>query len=101
MGRLFFVTPTKDLPFEENDFNREIIHPGENEDFSDGCVGIRVDDNFWVVAVLPYSYKDRTIQEIVQEFWPDAKNSTFKPDSDDPYWEQLSKAFAEEWKDAT
>ena len=89
MSERFFVTPTKDLPFEENDFNREIVHPGENKDFPNGCVGIRIDDNFWVVAVLPYSYKDKTIQEIVQELWPDAKNVTFKPDHGDPYWEQI------------
>lgn len=79
----YWVTPTDELPFEQCDFNREIIEPFENRDFPDGAVAIRVDDNFWVVAALPLSYRDKSIQEIVAEFWPDAKNVTYKPDAHD------------------
>lgn len=79
----YWVEETDKLPFDECDFNREIVEPGTNEIFPDGAVGIRVDDNFWAVAALPYSYKEKTIQEIVAEFWPDAKNPTYKPDADD------------------
>ena len=89
----YWTTPTDKLPFEECDFNREIVEPGINEHFPDGAVGVRVDDNFWVVAVLPLSYRDTSIEEIVAEFWPDAKNPTYKPDADDI--EAWRKIFAE------
>lgn len=64
-----------------NDFNREIVPPGENETFPDGAVGIRIDDDFWVVAALPYSYREVSIEDIVAEFWPEVSAPVFKPDS--------------------
>jgi hypothetical protein len=66
------------------DFNREIVMPGTNETFPDGAVGIRVDDDFWEVAALPWKYRDTPLEEIVGELWPEyvAEGATFEPDSD-------------------
>ena len=82
---------SKELPFEQNDFNREIVEPNTVDELPDGAVGVRCDDDFWVVAILPYSYKEKTIQEIVAEFWPDEKNPLFNPDSGDPWWDERWK----------
>jgi hypothetical protein len=78
----YWAAEEEDLPFKHCDFNREIILPGTNSIFLDGAVGIRVNHDFWVVAALPYYYKDKTIQEIVAEFWPTHENQTFNPDHD-------------------
>lgn len=65
----YYVTPADELPF--HDFNREIVAPGQIDEFPDGAIGIRVDDDFWAVAALPYAeYADKSIQQIVQELWP-------------------------------
>lgn len=65
-----------------NDFNREIIPPGESDSFPDGAIGVRIDDDFWAVAALPYEkYIDVPIEDIVAEFWPNHTNPTFGPDS--------------------
>ena len=53
-----------------HDFCREIVEPGTNETFPDGAVGIRVDDDFWAVAALPYEFKNQGLREIVKELWP-------------------------------
>lgn len=66
------------VPF--TDFNKEIVHPGENESYPYGAIGIRCDEDFWNVGVFPYYYKDLTIQEIVSIVWPNVKNPTFNPD---------------------
>jgi hypothetical protein len=64
------------------DFNREIFEPGTNENFPDGVVGIRVDDDFWAVAALPFSYVDKPLAELVAEFWaPYVSEATLCPDS--------------------
>lgn len=64
------------------DFNREIVEPGTNERFPEGAIGIRVDGDFWTVAVLPYSYKDTPLRDIVAELWPQyLEQATFEPDS--------------------
>lgn len=73
----FWFSP-QDLPF--SDFNKEIVVPNTNKYYPNGAVGIRVDDNFWAVAALPYEFKDCTIQEIVAEFWPDIEHAEFLPD---------------------
>ena len=69
-----------DLPFSENDFNKEIVDPNINEDYPEGAVGIRVDDDFWQVAALPLEFKDLSIQEMVEVLWPEEKKPTFNPD---------------------
>lgn len=65
------------------DFNRELILPGTNETFPDGAVGVRVDDDFWAVAALPWDeYNQKPIEEIVREFWADYEHEAqFCPDS--------------------
>jgi hypothetical protein len=103
----YFVVPTNELGF--NDFNRDIIKPNaysnfDNDDchcsdFPDGAVLIRVDSDFWVVAALPYEYINKTIQEIVIEFWPDVENPVFHSDSDDEnYWKEHWYSYHEELK---
>ncbi len=61
-----------------NDFNKEILHPDSP---IEGLVGVRVDDNFWLVAMLPYEYKDIDIKDIVQVLWPHlVEKAIFEPD---------------------
>jgi len=50
--------------------NKEVVHPGVNEDYPDGVVGVRDDDNFWAIAVIPYEFKNLAIEEIASVFWP-------------------------------
>ncbi len=70
-----------------NDFNREVVEPGENKTFPNGAVGIRIDDDFWTVAALPLAeYRNIPIRDIVLKFWPEVTSPEFKPDSDDPWW---------------
>lgn len=65
-----------------NDFNKDIVPPGINETFPDGVVGVRVDDDFWVVAALPYDeYVDTPIEDIVAEFWPTHTNIKYNQDT--------------------
>lgn len=80
----YFTTPEDDSIFANfRDFNREICNPGEHEDWPDGAIGVRVDDDFWSVAALPFAeYHDKTIQEIVAKLWPGLSGHvTFNPDS--------------------
>lgn len=80
----YYTTPEDDIIFNNyRDFNREICKPGEHEDWPDGAIGVRVDENFWAVAALPFAeYHDKTIQEIVAELWPGlTEHVTFNPDS--------------------
>lgn len=65
-----------------HDFNREIVHPGENPEFPDGAVGIRIDDDFWTVAALPYDeFRRCTIEELVAVLWPKIDDASFGPDT--------------------
>lgn len=66
-----------------HDFNREFIEPGTNEEFPEGALGIRVDDDFWLVARLPYEYRVLSIEDLVEVLWPDITDATFNPDSTD------------------
>lgn len=62
-----------------HDFNRELAPPGVDKLFPEGAFAIRCDDNFWVVAVLPWKFVDLTCQEICEVLW-DFKNMEFLPD---------------------
>lgn len=67
------------------DFCRELFAPGENADFPDGVVGIRVDDDFWSVAALPWSYARKSLADVVAEFWPHyAREAQLCPDHGTP-----------------
>ena len=71
------------------DFNRELHPPGTYDEYPDGVVGIRMDDDFWACAALPWEYHNKPVEEIVYELWPELKNDPsveFKPDSGDPWW---------------
>ncbi len=76
----FFAKEEDDLGW--NDFCREILHPSDNnEDFPEGAVGIRVDDDFWTVAVLPYEYVGWTLEDVVKDLWPCLEEPRLEPDS--------------------
>lgn len=62
------------------DFNKEIFEPGIHPKFPDGVVGIRCDDDFWVVAALPYSYKEVPVEKIIAEIFPHITDPVFGPD---------------------
>lgn len=65
-----------------SDFNRELVPPGINETFPEGAVGVRVDDDFWTAAALPWSWADVPIEEIVRRLWPSKlDDARFEPDS--------------------
>ena len=81
----YYALTTDSLGFD--DFNRDIIEPNTNEEILAGAVLVRNDDDFFVIACLPYeAYKDKPIQSIVAEFWPDVEKPVFNPDSNDPWW---------------
>ena len=69
---------TKELP--SHDFNKEIIAPGLLKQWPEGVLGIRVDDNFWAVAALPYEFKNISIKNIVKTLWPNILNPRLNPD---------------------
>ena len=75
----YWVAPADDLP--SHDFNRELLEPGRLETFWAGAVSIRVDDDFWAVAVLPWSYHEKSCEEIVREIWPSITKFRINPDS--------------------
>lgn len=64
------------------DFNREIVPPGTNVDFPEGCLGIRADGDFWAVAALPLSYEAVPLETLVKALWPTiADRAECTPDS--------------------
>lgn len=69
----------------DHDFNREIHHPGEEDEeddaFPDGALRIMVDDDFWCVARLPYEFRDLSIETLVGVLWPEIADAEFRPDS--------------------
>ena len=79
---------SENSPFD--DFNREIILPGTNETFPDGALGIRADDDFWAVAVLPLEFKEAPLADIVGTLWPNIKNPVLNPDHhDEAAWNEI------------
>ena len=66
----YWARPDDNDPWPGLDFNRELVPPGKNEKFPDGAVGVRIDDDFWSVAALPWDWRKHTIQEIVAALWP-------------------------------
>lgn len=63
------------------DFNREIIEPGQVEQFPDGAVGIRADDDFWPVAAIPLRFREVALPDIVAALWPTyAAQAEYCPD---------------------
>ena len=73
---------TKSTGLPGFDFNRHVIEPGDKEAYPGGAIAIYVDGDFWCVGVLPFEdYKDKSIQDIVAEVWPDhVEQATYAPD---------------------
>jgi len=71
-------------PFE--DFNREVVPPGATKAFPKGAVGIRVDDDYWTVAVLPHRFVGLDCRTIVSVLWPSVADPVINPDSGDYWW---------------
>ncbi len=64
------------------DFNREIALPGKSKTYPTGILGLRVDADFWAVALLPYKFVDLPIEFLVEHMWPTLyKDCSFHPDS--------------------
>lgn len=63
------------------DFNREIAAPGAMARYPDGALGIRCDDDFWEVAILPHEYTGLSIQDLVAVLWPHIEEPEFNDDT--------------------
>lgn len=79
----YWIEPIDDLPF--HDFNKEIAKPGSAKSFPEGAVALRVDDDFFIVAVLPYVHARTPVDSLVYEVFPELKGKpegfvTFGPD---------------------
>lgn len=87
-GNWWFTPETTLL---DHDFNKDVVKPGDidypdengNAAWPDGATTIRIDSDFFLCAVLPYEYRDLTIQELVAILWPTVENPRFNPDTQD------------------
>lgn len=85
----WWFTPEAKLDFD--DFTKDVVKPNDTEypnakgevAWPEGATTVRMDDDFFLCAVLPYEYKDLTIQEIVAILWPTVENPRFNPDTQD------------------
>lgn len=73
--RNWWVALTEDLPFA--DFNKEVCEPRLFESDPEGYVGIRVDDDFFFVAKIPYKFKDLSMEQIGKMLWPDVEDAEY------------------------
>ena len=81
----YYALTTDIIGFD--DFNRDVIEPNTNKEILEGAILVRNDDDFFIIACLPYEkYKNKPIQDIVAEFWSDVEKPVFNPDSNDPWW---------------
>ena len=88
----YWALTTDILGFD--DFNRDIVEPNTHKTILEGAILVRNDDDFFVIACLPYeTYKDKPIEDIVAEFWPDVEKPVFKPDSKDPWWNEFWETY--------
>lgn len=78
----FFVW--NDVPF--NDFNRQIIEPGDDAAFPSGLLNIYGDEDYYIVASLPYRFKELSCADIIPILWPEIENPIFLPDHGDYWW---------------
>lgn len=64
-----------------HDFNKELVLPGTLDGkHRGGVVGVRVDDDFWVVATLPWRFRGLSIQDICAVLWPGIEPVHFEAD---------------------
>jgi hypothetical protein len=66
-----------DQMFDVMDYNKEIVTPCSS--YPDGAVGIRFDDDFWINAVLPYKYRELSVETICETLWPN-QSKIYNPD---------------------
>lgn len=52
-----------------HDFTRELIKP--SKEWPEGVVCIRVDDDFWSMAALPWEYRRLPLAVVVEILWPE------------------------------
>ena len=52
------------------DFTKEVLEPGCSETLPEGATGLRVDDDFWIVGIIPYEYRDVPTRELVDVLYP-------------------------------
>ena len=74
----YWVEPLRHHPC--HDYTKEVVKPGVNETFPEGGVGLRVDGDFWIVAVIPYVYRFETTEQLVNQLWEDLTVYTIMPD---------------------
>jgi len=64
-----------------HDFTKELVLPGTLDGkHRKGVVGVRVDDDFWVVATLPWRFRGLSIQDICAVLWPGIEPIHFEAD---------------------
>lgn len=69
------------------DVNREVVAPGQEDEAPEGGVGIRGDWDFWILAYLPYRFRNLSCAEIAGAIWPEhASTLEFLPDTGDYWW---------------
>jgi len=86
----FWAIKWKDRMFDAMDLNRELIAPSTNIWHLEGGVCINCDDDFWACAIVPWSWRHLTCQEIAEKLWPEIKGDatvSYKPDSGDAWWD--------------
>ena len=74
----YWVYDAASIPF--NDFNKEICLPGVHPDFPEGALGIRADENFWQVGLLPYRFHELSMEDIAGILWPGRADCYFGED---------------------
>jgi hypothetical protein len=78
LTHVYWAYDADSIPFE--DFNKEIYPPGVHPDFPEGVLSIRVDDNFWQVALLPYRFHELSMEYLAQILWPGLTDCYFNED---------------------
>lgn len=83
--RIWYV----DLKHPFSDFTKAVWEPGLDKKLPRGGVIIEGDFGFFMVAALPYQFKDLSTQEIVSVLWPHKSDAVFHPDEGDEYWDTI------------
>ena len=68
-NNVYFIHLKNDIPIA-NDFNWELKSPEMDSKFPDGLAGIRMDENFYMLATIPYKFKELDLEEVVRYLHP-------------------------------
>lgn len=71
----YWASKASEVPY--HDFTKELHPPKTNKIFPRGVVGIRMDDDFWMVAALPWKYHWLSTEELTKMLWPEITDATF------------------------